>query len=190
VRIAIDAADRDPTNRAGADYRNPAEPRYGQVNQRFGDPETKPRVLFLNSQYRVNDDIDWYAFANYGQRDTSAAARRTAYNGTARARRCSGRLPAAGEQPLDRHLAGHRPARRSLRLALGRERQLRRKRIQAGPRQHRQPDLGAASPTHFYAGKLKNVQTLLNCDVAKDFPVEAFSGPLTVALGAEYRREI
>jgi iron complex outermembrane receptor protein len=27
-------------------------------------------------------------------------------------------------------------------------------------------------------------------DVAKEFPVEAFSGPLTVALGAEYRREI
>jgi iron complex outermembrane receptor protein len=68
VRIAIEAADRDPTNRAGADFRNPAEPRYGKVNQRFGDPETKPRVLFLNSQYRVSDDIDWYAFANYGQR--------------------------------------------------------------------------------------------------------------------------
>jgi iron complex outermembrane receptor protein len=26
-------------------------------------------------------------------------------------------------------------------------------------------------------------------DVARDYPVEAFSGPLTVALGAEYRRE-
>src|SRR5476649_2426460 len=74
VRVAIEAADRDPTNRAGADSRNPLEPLYGKVVQRFGDPETRPRSVFVNSQYRVNDDIDWYAFASYGQRETSAAA--------------------------------------------------------------------------------------------------------------------
>src|SRR5476649_2569807 len=74
VRVALEASDRDPTNRAGPDLRNPAEPRYGKVNQRFGDPETRPRTVFVNSQYRINDDIDWYAFANYGQRNTSAAA--------------------------------------------------------------------------------------------------------------------
>jgi iron complex outermembrane receptor protein len=62
-------------------------------------------------------------------------------------------------------------------------------RIQAGPRQHRQPRPESSQPTHFYAGKLKNTQSLLNVDVARDYPVEAFSGPLTVALGAEYRRE-
>jgi iron complex outermembrane receptor protein len=101
VRIAIDAADRDPTNRAGADFRNPAEPRYGKVNQRFGDPETKPRVLFLNSQYRVNDNIDWYAFANYGQRDTSAAATWRTF-GTALRRRCIRKASCRWRTAVDR----------------------------------------------------------------------------------------
>ena len=84
VRVSAEVAERDPTNRAGADFRNPLEPRYGKVNQRYGDPESKPATIFINSEYRINDNIDWYAFGNYGKRDTSAAATwRTAYNGTA-----------------------------------------------------------------------------------------------------------
>ena len=31
-----------------------------------GDPDSRPLTLFLNSQYKINDAIDWYAFANYG----------------------------------------------------------------------------------------------------------------------------
>ncbi|MYM35342.1 TonB-dependent receptor [Duganella sp. FT94W] len=191
VRIAIDAADRDPTNRAGADFRNPAEPRYGQVNQRFGDPETKPRSLFVNSQYRVNDDIDWYAFANYGQRATSAAATwRTALNGTAQRTPLfpQGFLPLQNSKSTDTVLVtGLRGEATGWRWDLS---------ANYGSNDFKldldntvNQDLGANSPTHFYAGKLKNTQALLNLDVAKDFPVEAFSGPLTVALGAEYRHE-
>jgi iron complex outermembrane receptor protein len=37
VRVAAELAERDPTNRAGADFRNPKEPRYGQVTQRLGN---------------------------------------------------------------------------------------------------------------------------------------------------------
>jgi iron complex outermembrane receptor protein len=191
VRIAIDAADRDPTNRAGPDLRNPAEPRYGQVNQRFGDPETKPRTLFVNSQYRVNDDIDWYAFANYGQRETSAAATwRTALNGTALRSPLfpEGFLPLENSKSTDTSLVtGLRGEATGWRWDLS---------ANYGSNEFKldldntvNQDLGAASPTHFYAGKLKNSQALLNFDVAKEFPVEAFSGPLTVALGAEYRHE-
>ena len=47
--------------------------------------------------------------------------------------------------------------------------------------------LGAASPTHFYAGSLKNEQTVLNLDAAREFPVSYFTGPLTVAVGARKR---
>jgi iron complex outermembrane receptor protein len=186
VRIAIDAADRDPTNRAGADYRFPTDPRYGQVNQRFGDPETKPRTLFLNSQYRVSDDIDWYAFANYGQRDTSAAAtwrsfgRSTIYP--------DGFLPLENSKSTDASLVtGLRGEASGWRWDAS---------LNYGQNEFKLDldntvnlDLKEASPTHFYAGKLKSQQSLLNVDVARDFPVEAFSGPLTVALGAEYRRE-
>ncbi len=187
VRVAVDVADRDPTNRAGADYRDPTEPRYGQVNQRYGDPKTKPATLFLNSEYRVNDDIDWYAFANYGQRDTSAAA--TWRTSTRSVLFPQGFLPLENSRSTDTSLvtgvrgdaAGWRwdvsanYGENEFRLNLDNTANI---------------DLGAASPTHFYAGRLKSSQALLNFDIAKEFPVEAFSGPLTVALGTEYRREV
>ena len=186
VRIAIDAADRDPTNRAGADFRNPADPRYGKVNQRFGDPDTKPRVLFVNGQYRVNDNIDWYAFANYGQRDTSAAAtwrtfgRSTIYP--------EGFLPLENSRSTDTSLVtGLRGEASGWRWDVS---------ANYGSNEFKLDldntvnlDLAGSSPTHFYAGKLKNTQSQLNVDVAKEYAVEAFTGPLTVALGAEYRHE-
>jgi iron complex outermembrane receptor protein len=186
VRVAIEAADRDPTNRAGPDLRNTADPRYGQVNQRYGDPETKPRTLFVNSQVRINDSIDWYAFANYGQRDTSAAAtwrtfgRSTIYP--------EGFLPLENSTSTDASLVtGLRGEAAGWRWDVS---------VNYGQNEFKLDldqtvnlSLLDASPTHFYAGKLKNSQALLNLDIAREFPVAAFSGPLTVALGAEARHE-
>ncbi|MQA20945.1 TonB-dependent receptor plug domain-containing protein [Rugamonas rivuli] len=191
VRVALEAADRDPTNRAGPDLRNPAEPRYGKVNQRFGDPETRPRTVFVNSQYRINDDIDWYAFANYGQRNTSAAATwRTALNGSAQRTPLypEGFLPLENSESTDTSLVtGLRGEARGWRWDAS---------LNYGSNEFQldldhtvNQTLGAASPTHFYAGKLKNTQQLFNFDIAKEYPVAAFSGPLTVALGVEARHE-
>jgi iron complex outermembrane receptor protein len=186
VRIAVDAADRDPTNRAGADFRFPTDPRYGQVNQRFGDPETKPRVLFVNGQYRLNDDIDWYALANYGQRKTSAAATWRSFGRTTIFP--DGFLPLENSKSTDTSVVtGLRGEATGWRWDLS---------ANYGSNEFELDldntvnlSLLTASPTHFYAGKLKNSQALLNFDVAKEFPVDGFSGPLTVALGAEYRHE-
>ncbi|MHA4867483.1 TonB-dependent receptor plug domain-containing protein [Duganella sp. PWIR1] len=186
LRLAVDAADRDPTNRAGADFRFPTDPRYGKVNQRFGDPETKPRTLFANSQYRVSDDIDWYAFANYGQRKTSAAATWRSFGRSTIFP--EGFLPLENSTSTDTSLAtGLRGEASGWRWDLS---------ANYGSNEFELDldntvnlSLLAASPTHFYAGKLKNTQTLLNFDIAHELPVDGFSGPLTVALGAEYRRE-
>ncbi len=191
VRVALEAADRDPTNRAGADLRNPAEPRYGKVNQRFGDPETRPRSVFVNSQYRINDDIDWYAFANYGQRNTSAAATwRTALNGTAQRTPLypEGFLPLENSESQDTSLVtGLRGEAAGWRwdasLNYGKNE------FQIDLDHTVNQSLGAASPTHFYAGKLINTQQLFNLDLAREYPMAAFSGPLTVAVGAEARHE-
>ena len=192
VRIAAELVERDPTNRAGADFRNPKEPRYGQVNQRYGDAESKPRNVFVNSQYRLSDDIEWYAFAAYGQRDTSAAANwRPAYNAAGALQTPlfpEGFLPLQNSTLTDQSIvtgvrgesAGWRwdasvnYGSNLFRLELENTANL---------------SLGAASPTHFYAGELKNSQTLFNLDVARDFPLAVFSGPVTLALGAEARRE-
>jgi len=191
VRVALEAADRDPTNRAGADFRNPAEPRYGQVNQRFGDPETRPRSVFVNSQYRVNDDIDWYAFANYGQRNTSAAATwRTAYNGTALRTPLypEGFLPLENSESQDTSLVtGLRGEASGWRWDVSFN--YGRNEFQLDLDHTVNQTLGASSPTHFYAGKLINTQQLFNLDLAHEYPVAAFSGPLTVAVGAEARHE-
>jgi iron complex outermembrane receptor protein len=205
VRIALEASDRDPTNRAGADTRNTLEPLYGKVVQRLGDPQTRPRYVFLNSQYRINDNVDWYAFANYGQRDTSAAATwRTALvattipaTATTPARTVytqrtpiypNGFLPLENSTSTDSALVtGLRGEAAGWRWDAS---------INYGRNEFKldldntvNQDLGASSPTHFYAGKLINTQVLGNADIAREFPVEAFSGPLTVALGAEARHE-
>ncbi|MBA5638186.1 TonB-dependent receptor [Duganella sp. LX20W] len=186
LRVAVEAADRDPTNRAGPDLRNPKDPRYGLVNQRFGDPETRPRTVFVNSQVTINDDLEWYAFANYGQRDTSAAA----------TWRTFGRSPIYpdGFLPLENSTSTDQSLVTGLRGEAGGWRwdtslNYGSNEFQLDMDHTVNLDLGANSPTHFYAGKLQNTQTLLNVDVAREFPVAAFSGPLTVALGAEARHE-
>ncbi|MFM9437971.1 hypothetical protein ACFDR9_005074 [Janthinobacterium sp. CG_23.3] len=63
LRVAAELAER-----AGADVRNPKEPRYSRVNQRFGDPDSKPRSAFANAQYRLSAG-NWNAHpvvARYG----------------------------------------------------------------------------------------------------------------------------
>jgi iron complex outermembrane receptor protein len=45
------------------------------------------------------------------------------------------------------------------------------------------------SPTDFHDGKFTTTQWTNNLDVVRDFDVGAFAGPLSVALGLEYRRD-
>jgi iron complex outermembrane receptor protein len=49
--------------------------------------------------------------------------------------------------------------------------------------------MGEASPTEFYAGKLKFGQLTANLDVVRAFDVARLSSPLNVAFGAEARRD-
>lgn len=50
--------------------------------------------------------------------------------------------------------------------------------------------LGAASPTEFYAGKLKFGEATANLDLVRAFDVSGFSSPVNVALGAEARHDM
>src|SRR5450830_1177556 len=197
VRVSAEVAERDPTNRAGADFRNPLEPRYGKVNQRYGDPESKPATIFLNSEYHINDNVDWYAFGNYGKRDTSAAATwRTALIQDSNTKVYSQRTPIfpEGFLPLQNSTLTDQSIVTGLRgEAAGWRWDAS---INYGSNKFEldldntvNQSLGATSPTHFYAGSLKNEQTVLNLDAAREFPVSYFTGPLTVAVGAEARHE-
>jgi iron complex outermembrane receptor protein len=190
ARIAVEAADRDATNRAGVDPRPAAGPRQGFINQRYGDPDSRPRTLFLNSQYSLTDDIDWYAFANYGERKTSAAAtyRTVTAAAAVAALYPQGFLPLEDSKSTDSSLVtGLRGELAGWRwdasLNYGRNR------FSLDVDNTANYTLGNASPTSFYAGNLTSTQEVANLDVARDIPVSWMAGPLTVALGAEARYE-
>ncbi len=194
VRVAVEAADRNFTNRSFADPRPAAGPRQGTITQRYGDPDSRPRTLFVNSQVRINDDIDWYAFANYGERKTSSAANfRTAFTNDSRTTLRTplypeGFLPLLDSTSTDAsivtglrgELAGWRW---DASLNHGRNR------FELDVANTVNYSLGATSPTRFYAGELTSTQSLANLDVAREFPVSFMKGPLTVALGLEARHE-
>ncbi|MGK5054587.1 TonB-dependent receptor plug domain-containing protein [Janthinobacterium sp. RB2P8] len=196
VRVSAEVADRGPTNRAGRDFSNPLEPRYGQVNLRYGDAESKPATVFISSEYHLSDNLDWYAFGGYGQRDTSAGA--TWRAGLVKddkgqyVTRSSifpeGFLPIQNSTLTDQSLVtGLRGEAAGWRWDAS---------LNYGGNKFKLDldntvnfSLSAASPTHFYVGSLKNEQTVLNLDAAREFPVAYFTGPLTVAMGAEARHE-
>ncbi|MBB3225027.1 TonB-dependent receptor plug domain-containing protein [Pseudoduganella umbonata] len=191
LRLAAEGADRNPTNRAGADTRNPAEPLYGQVTQRYGDSDTKPRNVFFNAQYQLGENTDAYAFGQYGERDTEAAATwRTALNGGVQRTPLfpQGFLPLQNSTSTDASLvAGVRGDlgewRWDASLDWGRNR------FSLDIDNTVNQDLGASSPTRFHLGRLTNTQSVANFDLAREIPVAAFSGPLTVATGLEIRHE-
>ncbi|QJE02240.1 TonB-dependent receptor [Massilia forsythiae] len=196
VRIALEAAHRNPTNRAGPDPRPQAGALQGQVTQRLGDPKSEPRTLFVNSQYRINDNVDWYAFANYGERKTSAAANyRTAYTSDARTTLRSTLYP-NGFLPLEDSTSTDASLVTGLRGDLAGWRwdasvNFGRNRFKLDVDNTANLSAGFANPsqTSFYAGRLTSTQDVANIDVARDIPVAFMSGPLTVALGAEARYE-
>ena len=194
LRVAVEAADRNFTNRAFIDPRPSAGSRQGTVTQRYGDPDSRPLTLFLNSQYKINDAIDWYAFANYGERKTSSAASfRTAYTDNSRANLRTSVYP-DGFQPLEDSKSTDTSLVTGLRGELAGWRwdasvNHGRNRFSLDVNDTVNYSLGATSPRSFYAGELTSTQDLLNLDVAREIPVSFLSGPLTVAVGAEARYE-
>jgi len=51
------------------------------------------------------------------------------------------------------------------------------------------PSLGPLSPTNFYIGKFQQQEAVLNYDVTYPWKVDAFTSPITVAAGLEWRNE-
>ena len=193
LRLSVEERKQDHTNRAGADTRDPTELRYGQVNQRYGDPDSRQQALVVNAAQGLSATTEAYAFATFSKRDTLAAATwRTAQT-------------AVGSGVLRSSLypQGFLPLENSSNLDLG---------IVAGVRgdvadwhwdvsvnhgsntfsldidDTANLSLGATSPTSFHVGRLENSQTLLNVDAVRDFDV-GLAAPLTFSLGAEAREE-
>ena len=193
LRLSVEERKQDHTNRAGPDTRDPTEPRYGDVNQRYGDPDSRQQSFVLNAAQGLSESTEAYAFATFAKRDTQAAATwRTAQTAVG-----SGVL----RSPL--YPDGFLPIENSSNLDLG---------LVAGVRGEvadwhwdvslnrgsntfsldiddtANLSLGATSPTSFHVGQLENSQTLVNVDAVRDFDV-GLAAPLTFSLGAEAREE-
>jgi len=193
VRLSIEERKQNHTNRAGPDTRDPTEPRYGDVNQRYGDPDSRQQAFIINAAQGLSGSTEAYAFATFAKRDTIAAATwRPAQTAVG-----SGVL----RSPL--YPQGFLPLENSSNLDLG---------IVAGVRgdiadwhwdasvnhgsnsfsldiaNTANLSLGATSPTSFHVGRLDNSQTLLNIDAVRDIDV-GLAAPLTLAVGAEAREE-
>lgn len=194
LRIAGEHRDQSFTNRAGVDLRDPKEPRYGQVNQRFGDPDSRAGSVLINGEWHAAEGITLYGHGQLSRRDSSAAATwRTAQTAVGSGVLRSTLYP-QGFLPLEESRSDDRGLVLGLRSDAG-----------SGWRwdvslNHGRNDfrldiantanlsLGAASPTEFYAGRLHNEQTLLNADLARELSI-GLAEPATLALGAEARRE-
>lgn len=179
-----------PVNLAALPLPNPVPP-LGKVVQRYGDPKISQGAISVNGEFALNDDITAYAFAMASNRDALS-------NGFFRAANDSRNNPAIypnGFLPQIRNLAQDRSGVFGVRgqfaggwdwdvsynygynhLAFNIEHTLNR-------------SLGNSSPTEFYAGALEVTQNVFNADLSKPFDVDWLAGPLTVAFGAEYRRE-
>lgn len=183
--------DQGYTNRAGADYRNPAEPRYGQVNQRYGEPDSTQRSVFANGQFNFTGGVELYAFGGYTGHDTLSA-------GFWRPALDSRDIPSIypeGFLPLETSSSEDQSLVVGLRGALGDGWRWDAS-LNYGANTFKlhvdnslNTSLGATSPRSFYIGSLKNGQTLFNADLSREFTPSWFKGPLALALGAEARRE-
>jgi len=199
VRVAVEAANRNPTNRAFADPRPESGPRQGTITQRYGDPDSEPRALFLNSQYSINENIDWYAFANYGERKTSSAATwRTAYTTPFNAANPQlrsalypeGFLPLQDSKSTDISVVtGLRGDLDGWRWDASLNHGRNRFSLDIDNTANLSPGFTNPTQTSFYAGELTSTQDVANLDVARDIPVSWMAGPLTVAFGLEARHE-
>ncbi len=198
--VAAEYRDRDSTNRSRPDPRqqfplingqpDPREATFDRLNHRFGDAAVEDQLLFVNSAVPLTDNIEFYAFANYSQREGNAAGffRRALDARNVPAIHPDGFLPLILSDSDDASVFG------GLRGALdngwnwdlsvgwgGNE-------FDFNVGNSVNTSLGATSPTEFFAGRLENGQTTVNLDVNRAFDV-GLAYPLTVAAGVEYRRD-
>jgi len=193
LRLTVDDGHQDPTNHAGADVRYP---QLG-VKQVFGDPTVSQHSLFLNSQYDITPDIEFYAFGSYHERDAiSDELYRNPYQYAANAPILS--IYPNGFQPL---LQAH-STDQSLVTGL-------RGKTDGGWRWDVSANYGGNrvslntissanlaylhdfgyTPTNFFDGIVSSAQQALDVDVAKDINVSWLPNSVTVAFGAEYLRD-
>jgi len=216
VNVTGEYRNREATNRQAFDLRpnyvrpssttfDPREAGFDRLNFRFGDPETKDFNLFVNSGFELNDGWELYGFGSYGNRNSesaanfrqqSAAANRDfstlAPNTSPNAANFVGLTP-DGFLPLINTKLRDYSATFGVRgsvagwatdLSIGRGHN----KFDYEVNDSLNTSFGPASQRSFDAGGLRYGQTIANLDLTHQYAVGFFK-PLSVAVGAEFRRE-
>lgn len=156
-----------------------------------GDAHINEAQLMLNASLPTfSNGIQVYGFGDGGRRNGESAGnwRQPSNNNTVRAIYPDGFLPLIGSKINDYSATvGARGERNLWKFDLSET--FGGNSFDFDVRNSVNATLGAASPTQFYAGKLKFGQSTTNLDIVRAFPMSSFSSPLNVALGAEFRRD-
>ena len=201
LTLSAEYRDREPTNRAGPDSRqqypslpggglDPREQSFNRINHRFGLAASEALSLFANAGLPISDTSELYGWASYQQRDGESAGfyRRAQDSRNVPTIYPDGFLPmitsdvedisALGGLRGDWGVWGY-----DFSVGYGRNE------LGYGVENSLNTSMGAASPTSFDAGALIYDQLTANADFQRNFDVDAFSGPLSLAVGLEYRLE-
>lgn len=196
LRIGGEYINRDQTNRAGFDQipffeeQTPANlALQGERNYRLGDPDTEAYNFWLNSEVPLGA-ATLYAFGTVGERETEGALFFRYPDSFANVPEVfpNGYLPRTTGGNLDFNVSS------GVRFeALGFDADLGvtygKNRFEFGTTNSLNPSLGPASPTEFRSAAYENGQFSVNLDATRELGRFALLGDVTLATGAEYRRE-
>jgi iron complex outermembrane receptor protein len=200
ITLSAQYQDRRSTNRTGYDPRrqfnligtliDPRELTFNRLSHRYGDPDTRDILLFLNAGLPLGDAVEIYAFGSYGHRDGQSAAFYRLANDARNlpAIYPNGFLPLINTELVD--ISGTVGVRGEVAGGFRYD-------LSGG---HAENDfdflisntlnrsLGTASGTRFDSGGLRYGQTIVNLDVSRDIGL-GFAKSATLSGGLEYRRE-
>ncbi|MFZ6774853.1 TonB-dependent receptor plug domain-containing protein [Undibacterium sp. SXout7W] len=186
LHLSTEYSRHDHSVRSGADVRTGTF-----VNRTLGDPQSRRESAALNAGIAVNKDVDLYAFATIAHRSGASVQNYrlpsklpqiypNGFSPVETSNETDGSIT-AGVKGND--LAGWRW---DLSASYGIDN------VKIGMTDSANTDLFAATgttPTDFRLAQYQNIQQSLNAGLARDVNTGVLSAPLSVALGAEFRRE-
>lgn len=204
--------DRERTDRAGFDPRrqyptigDPRELTFNRLTHRYGDAETTDYSVFLNAGAPINATTEFYAFASISERDGESAGFYRRANDARNRDFTNEPLPPTPLGPfVSFYPDGFLPLivtdTSDLSAAAGVKGEIAswnwdlsgvygRNRLDYNVENSFNTSFGQLSQTEFDSGGLEFAQTTINLDLQREFDVGFLSDSLSLALGAEYRRE-
>lgn len=201
LTLSAEYRDREPTNRAGPDSRqqypnlpngdlDPRELTFDRINHRFGLSASEALSVFANAGLPINETAELYGWASYQQRDGQSGGfyRRALDSRNVPDIYPDGFLPFITTDVEDISVLGGVRGDwgewgYDFSLGYGRND------LAYGVENSVNTSMGASSPTSFYAGSLIYDQMTANADFQRNFDTDAFAGPVSLAVGLEYRLE-